>query len=290
MILVLGAGGKFGMAALRALRAMDAEVTGLARTDATAQAIAATGAGVLRGDLRDEASLASAMKQASTVYHICPNVTEDEIEIGERVLRLSISAGIEHFVLHGVSYPYVPDVAFHWAKAEMEARVALSGLAFSILRPVQLMQNIEWSLPLILERGMFELPYSSDRRISLVDVNDVGEAAARVLTDPGLRGGTWELCGTRCAIDRHEIVAELSTAFGVPIAAGQTSMADLRSQEFYARLSPYQQEHLGRMYQHLDGYGTPYFNNDALALLLGRMPTDYPEFARRLAASRGVPS
>lgn len=290
MILVLGAGGKFGLAALRALRVMNAEVAGLARTDMAAQAIAATGAGVLRGDLRDEASLAAAMTQASSVYHICPNVTEDEIEIGERVLGLAVGAGVEHFVLHGVSYPYVPEVAFHWAKAEMEARVAASGLAFSILRPVQLMQNIEWSLPLILERGVFELPYSPDRRISLVDVDDVGEAAARVLTDPALRSGTWELCGTRCAIDRHQIVAELSAAFGVSIAAGQTSMADLRSQAFYAGLSPYQQDHLGRMYRHLDGYGTPYFNNDALSLLLGRTPTDYPEFARRLAASRGVKS
>jgi uncharacterized protein YbjT (DUF2867 family) len=290
LILVLGAGGKFGCAALQALVARGADVAGMARSDEAARRIAETGAKVVRGDLRDEASLVAAIQTARVLYHICPNVTEDELEIGDRVLRLARGAEIEHFVLHGVSYPYVPDIAFHWAKAEMEARVAASGLSFSIVRPVQLMQNIEWSLPLILERGVFELPYAPERRISLVDVADVGEAVARVLSDPDVQGGTWELCGTSRAIDRHEMVAGLSAAFGTKITAGQTEMKDLQSQAFFAALTPYQQDHLGRMYDHLDGYGTPYFNNDSLTLLLGRTPTDYVTFAARLAARWGASS
>ena len=44
------------------------------------------------------------------------------------------------------------------------------------------------------------------------------------------------------------------------------------------------------MYDHLDGYGTPYFNNDSLTLLLGRTPTDYVTFAARLAARWGASS
>jgi len=59
---------------------------------------------------------------------------------------------------------YVPDVAYSLGEGRMEDPASRRRALVSILRPVQLMQNIEWSLQIILERGMFEIAVFVGRR------------------------------------------------------------------------------------------------------------------------------
>ena len=44
-----------------------------------------------------------------------------------------------------------------------------------------------------------------------------------------------------------------------------------------------QQQQLANMYDHIDRFGTAYFNNDVLEMLTGEVSTSYHDFARELA-------
>ena len=68
-VLVTGATGLIGGAVARRLRAGGHEVVGLARSDASAGRLAGDGLGVVRGDLADPASVASAARGVDAVVH-----------------------------------------------------------------------------------------------------------------------------------------------------------------------------------------------------------------------------
>jgi nucleoside-diphosphate-sugar epimerase len=69
-VFVTGASGWIGSAAVDELLAAGHDVTGLARSDASAAALAAKGVHVLRGDLDDLAAIASGAEAAEAVLHL----------------------------------------------------------------------------------------------------------------------------------------------------------------------------------------------------------------------------
>jgi nucleoside-diphosphate-sugar epimerase len=69
-VFVTGASGWIGSAVVDELLANDHEVLGLARSDASAAAVEAKGAAVLRGDLDDLDSLRTGAKDADAVVHL----------------------------------------------------------------------------------------------------------------------------------------------------------------------------------------------------------------------------
>jgi uncharacterized protein YbjT (DUF2867 family) len=105
------------------------------------------------------------------------------------------------------------------------------------------------------------------------------------LSEPGHAGATYELCSTAQPINRHDMAAALSAAFGVDIRAVRCSMEDLQGSHFFASLSPDQRQQLANMYDHIDQFGTAYFNNDVLEMLTGEASTSYRDFAKELATA-----
>jgi nucleoside-diphosphate-sugar epimerase len=69
-VFVTGASGWIGSAVVDELLAVGHEVTGLARSDASAAAVAAKGAGVRRGDLDDLDSIRAGAQEADAVIHL----------------------------------------------------------------------------------------------------------------------------------------------------------------------------------------------------------------------------
>jgi nucleoside-diphosphate-sugar epimerase len=82
-VLVTGASGGIGSAAVSDLLAAGHEVLGLARSDASAAAIAAAGATPLRGDLTDLGSLRAGAEAADGVVHLA----FDSSDFGQAVAR-----------------------------------------------------------------------------------------------------------------------------------------------------------------------------------------------------------
>lgn len=283
MILISGANGTAGRAVIKHLVAWGIPLRALVSNAESARSIEALGGEPIIGDMRDSDVQRRALSGISTFYHIAPGLMAKELEVGRQFIAHAKTAGIERFVLHGVSYPYAPTVNFHWTKMKLEAELLKTGLAYTIIRPTQFMQNITWSLPQILESGEFALPYGPDKRMGFVHIDDLGKAAARVLSEPGHVGATYELCSTARPINRHEMAAVLSNAFGVEIRAVTCSFDDLAGSHFFSSLTAGQRQQLANMYDHIDQFGTAYFNNDVLEMLTGETSTSYHAFAHELA-------
>jgi uncharacterized protein YbjT (DUF2867 family) len=219
MILVTGAGGKTGRAVIAALAAKGATMRAFVRREAQAAKAEALGAvDAPIGDLRDAAAVQATLRGVQKVYHICPNVHPDEIVIGEGVIGAARAAGVEQFVFHSVLHPQTEKMPHHWRKLRVEETLLESGLPFTILQPTVYMQNILAGWEAITQRGVYLIPYPVETRLSLVDLKDVAEAAALVLTKPGHVGGTYQLAGTP-ALSQEDVAEVLSQSLGHTVRA-----------------------------------------------------------------------
>ena len=85
------------------------------------QALKALGAAeVTVGDMRDRSTMAAAMRGVQAVYHICPNMSRDELAMGKTALLAARSSGVEHFAYHSVLHPQVQAMPHHWQKMRVE--------------------------------------------------------------------------------------------------------------------------------------------------------------------------
>lgn len=279
LILVTGAAGKTGQAVIAALRARRADVCALVRR--TEQVVALRTLGVeqaLVGDLTSGETLAEALDGAASVYHICPNMHPGEVEIGERVIAAARAAGVQHFVYHSVLHPQTEAMPHHWQKLRVEERLCESGMPFTILQPAPYMQNLLVHRQRIVEAGELPVPYSAGTRLALVDLADVGEAAAAVLLEPGHRDAVYELVGEP-ALTQAEVAAILSRGLGRAVAVAEIAPATWRREAEGRGLGAYQIGSLLRMFAHYESHGLT-GNPNVLRWLLGRPPGSLSDFVR----------
>src|SRR5262245_30983114 len=197
MILVTGAAGKSGRAVIRALARRGASVRAWVRRPDQAQSVRQEGASeVVVGDLADRSLLHQAMTGTTALCLICPNMHPDEVEIGSAAVVAAQSAGVRHFVYHSVFHPQTEAMPHHWHKLRVEELIFASGLPFTVLQPAVYMQNLLGQWAELQRTGILANPYPPESRLSLVDLEDVGEAAAIVLTQAGHLGATYELAGS----------------------------------------------------------------------------------------------
>ena len=280
MILVTGAAGKTGRQVIRRLADAGAEVRALVRAPEQIEPLLVLGAReALVGDLLEAADVMRAMECVRTVYHICPNVHRREVEIGDVAIAAAIAAGVDRFVFHSVLLPKVEAMPHHWLKQQVEQRLQASGLAFTILRPCAYMQNVLRQLPLIVDHGRLEVPYSVDARFSLVDLLDVAAAAAAVLLEPGHEGGAHGLCGPE-GISHRQMAVALGAALGRPVEAVAIDPLRWATAARSAGLGEYQLGALLRMFRWYDENDFA-GSSDDLEGLLGRPAGSFDDFVSR---------
>ena len=145
---------------------------------------------IATGDMRDLAVMERAARGAQVIYHICPNVCPDEVAIGQIVIAAARSARTERLVYHSVLHPQTEAMPHHWNKLRVEEKLFESGLPYTLLQPAAYMQNVLAYWNQIVEQGVYLVPYSVEARLSMVDLQDMAEAAAIVLTEPAHVGAT----------------------------------------------------------------------------------------------------
>lgn len=281
MILVTGAAGKTGQVIIRALAARKQSVRALVRRDhqiAQVQAIGAVEAVV--GDMRDQSVLSQAARGTRALYHICPNVHPDEIAIGEVTIAAAMAAGVQHFVFHSVLRPQIESMPHHWQKMRVEEALFESGLAFTILQPASYMQNIIAIWDGVVDSGVLAAPYSVQSQSSPVDLQDVAAAAVIVLCEPKHRGATYELCGPD-VLTQSEQAAIISSEMGRMVRAEQTDLDEWARRARINGLGEYAFETLCKMFLYYDQHGF-WGNSHTLRALLGRPPTSYADFMKRI--------
>ena len=115
-----------------------------------------------------------------------------------------------------------------------------------MLQPTAYMQNILSAWDGIVRAGVFKFPYPAQTRLSLVDLDDVGEAAAIVLTQGGHGGATYELAATP-ALSQIEVASLLSRALGRDVRGEEEPLAAWQARAGAAGMGEYEQATLAAM-------------------------------------------
>jgi uncharacterized protein YbjT (DUF2867 family) len=224
------------------------------------------------------------MAGVDKLYHIPPRMQADELEIGRHVIRAAKQAGIRLFVYHSVVHPAIEEIVFHWEKMKVELALIKSGLNFVLIQPTNYMQNIVWTWQLIVEQGIYTLPYSADAPLTWVDLSDVAEAVANVLTEEGHEGAVYELSGPDGALTRHQVCEMAGRVLGREVRAEAESIEDYLSKPRFKDRDPAEMNLLRTMFQFYDQYGLKCGNPRVLEMLLRRPSTDYETCLRRIVA------
>lgn len=283
MILVTGAGGKTGKAIIRALVARATPVRAFVRSSAHEAALKAVGVReIVTGEMGDSHALSEATRGTEAIYHICPNVSPHELPFAKALVDSAIRFGVPRFVYHSVLHPQIEAMPHHWNKLRVEEMLFSSPLDVTILQPTAYMQNClaEWDR--MVGSGIYRVPYPVETRLSLVDLDDVAEAAATVLTSAGHSGATYELVGTP-PLSQIEIAETFGEALKKPVRAESETIESWDQRAHAAGMDDYSRETLTKMFRAYARDGLK-GNPNVLGWLLGRPPTSLTHFAARIAA------
>ena len=289
MILVTSANGNQGARLVPRLIAQGLRVRACVRTERSADALSARGVDeVMVGDLADPGFIATAVRGVASVYHIGPTLHPAERAMGRAIIDAAAAAGVGHFVFSSVLHAITTDLIQHEIKRDLEEHLLSSGLEFTVLQPANYM--LVHRLKSVFEDGVFRLPWSLERRQSMVDLDDVTDVAAMVLAAPERHfGATYELVGPG-RLTAHDIVEILSGVVGRPIRAERLDLEAFVRARFGdadPAMLDYQLRTSGAIearYSAHDFVGNP----NVLTWLLGRPPTSFEQFARKhFAAFQG---
>ena len=285
-ILVTGSTGVIGSQVLAHLQGQGVEVRALTRSPEKARF--SEGVTAVKGDLLDVDSMRQALAGVSTLFLLASNAA-DELTQALQTLNLAREAGVKGIVYLSVfkAAEYV-DVPHFTGKYTVERMIEQSGLPATVLRPAYFIQNDLRQKDTLLTHGVYGMPIGS-RGLSMVDIRDIGEAAARELlrrekADAPLPRETYALVGPD-SLNADAVTAIWSEILGRPIryAGDDLNVLEQRMKAFAPAWLAYDMRLMLGRYQS-DGAVATAAEIERLTALLGRPPRSYRDFAKAAAA------
>jgi uncharacterized protein YbjT (DUF2867 family) len=217
MILVTTAG-KVGAEAVRSLTLREVPVRVLVRDQDKAKALADAGAEIAVGDLDVPSSLDAAMADVTTVILVSPAVPAQELNVVASAAR----SGVGHVVKATSKASADSPIARRRWQTEIEAGLAASGLAHTLLRSNAYMQNVLAQAPAVARTSSFGSS-AGQGRVGMIDARDVGAVAAETAASPARHAGkTYWLTGPEL-ISNYNVAAVLSKLLGRTITYRELS-------------------------------------------------------------------
>jgi len=282
MILVTGATGLNGGELVRRLSARGVAVRALTRSLEKAAALSALpNVEVVAGDMAQPETLAAALRGVDRAMLISSS-DPAMLEVQSAFIAAAASAGVKHVVKLSGIMPEL-DSPFRFARmhGEIERRLEASGMAFTHLRAGEFMPAYFRQVPSILAKGALFLPMEN-AKIASIDVGDIAEVAATVLTSSGHGGKIYPLTGPE-ALGMAEVADALSAATGKSIRYVNVAPDDAKNAQLAAGVPPYLADALAELFAERRK-GKEAQVSPVAQTLLGRRPTSFAEFAVRNAA------
>ena len=246
MILVAGSTGLLGSAICQELSARGLPFKALVRDASDPAKVAnltALGAQLVKGDLRDPASIKAACQGVDTVietvsampFSYSPgqnDIQSVDLEGSTALIDAAKAAGVKHFIYTSFSGNLDVDVPLVHAKRTVENHLKTSGMVYTILRPSVFMEV--WLGPAVgfdAANGKVTVYGGGDQPISWIAISDVKAFAVESLNNPSARNVVLELGGP-AAVSPHKVIAIFEKEAGrsfevthVPAEALQAQMA-----------------------------------------------------------------
>jgi uncharacterized protein YbjT (DUF2867 family) len=195
MYIVLGGTGHVGSATVAGLLKRGEAVTLVTRGGAVAEEWKARGARIAIADVRDVESLRRVFKEGKRLLLVNPPAdpaTDTDAE--ERRTGSSIALALEGSELERIvvqsTYGARPGerIGDLGTLYELERAVRARSMTATMLRAAYFMSNWDFALETALKDGVVQSLFPADFRLAMVAPTDIGELAARLLTDPAEPG------------------------------------------------------------------------------------------------------
>jgi uncharacterized protein YbjT (DUF2867 family) len=211
-LLITGASGTIGKELVKQLQARGADFAVMSSKSAAVVG----GLPAVRGDFADAASLRQAFAGVQTLFLLFP-FTPESVDLARNAVEAAKASGVKHIVRSsGAGAQAGSPVAIADLQGRIDAMIEQSGIAYTLLRPAGFMQNWVNFYAGQIKAGSYAAAHG-DAAITLVDVRDIAEVAAVVLTNPVAHAGrAYELTGGE-ALSTGEQVAMISRAIGRPV-------------------------------------------------------------------------
>ena len=215
MILITGATGKVGKEVIKQLTQNKQPTRAFVRNRTQAREIALPGVEFVEGDFAKPKTFARALEGVETLFLSTPSSAEAEewqCDFVDAALKSKVKRIVK---LSQLGANEKAPGRFQRHHGAVEQYITKSKIPYTFLRPNLFMQGLLNFRPTIASQGVFFAPVSQ-ARISVVDVRDVGEVAAKTLSEPNHEGRAYELTGPE-SLTHAEMAEQLSQAVGKPI-------------------------------------------------------------------------
>ena len=215
--LVTGATGKVGSSLLKHLDTANTDLRALVHDESKAQSLRDRDVETVVGDFLEPVSLGTALEGVSTVFLATP-IHPEQITQATNVIEAASASGndprIVRLSVHQASHQAPTKISRQ--HAEIEDTLAASGLTYTLLRPQSYMQNTLMAAPTVASEGKIYQPMK-EGRLGMIDARDVGEAAAKVLTEDGHEGKTYTLTSPT-TVSFYDVAGVLGEVLGKEVA------------------------------------------------------------------------
>jgi len=279
-ILVIGGTGNVGAEVVKELKKRKADIRLLVRNDSTPTP---PGVEVAIGDLLDPVSIEKAMRGVDKLY-LLNAVAPDELTQGLIAYDLAKKLGLKHVVYHSVfRVERFKDVPHFASKFAIESALRAFEIPFTIIRPNYFIQNDATLKDALIKTGIYAMPLG-EVGISVVDIRDIAEATAIVLTSDEHQGNTYNLNGPE-VLSGPEAASIWSKLLGKEIRYAGHDMDKFEEQTRNSAPS-WSAFDIRMMFQvYLErGFVAETGDIEKLTKLLGHAPRRYEDFAAETAA------
>ena len=212
-ILVTGATGNIGSALVAQLMQAPSPTDVVAASPGGQPVAGAPGRAL---NLLDPDSVGAAMRGVERLFLLTSAHPEMEVMTAHAV-QAARAAGVQHIVrVSGAGADPASDIAIARLQGRCDQIVIDSGIAYTLLRPKNFMQNFNTFLRDMIRTGTV---YSSqgEGRVPFIDARDIAAVAARVLREPQAHAGkAYTLTGPQ-ALTNAEALAVIAEHIGRPI-------------------------------------------------------------------------
>jgi uncharacterized protein YbjT (DUF2867 family) len=276
-ILITGATGNVGGAVLSNLVTTNIDLRVLTRTEPEARALRDRGVeDVVVGDFLKPESLGPALEGVDTVFLLTP-IDPQQVPQANNVIRAAKESGnkprIVRLSVHQASHTAPTRISRQ--HAEVEDELTSSGLPYTLLRPQSYMQNTLMFAPTVAAQGKIYQPFK-DGKLGMIDARDIGEVAAKVLTEEGHEGKVYTLTGP-AAISFYDVAEALSEVVGKEVSYIDVSLEKAKEAMLNKGIPEWRADALNEYAKaHSEGYSD--FTTDGFERLTGHPATPYKKF------------
>ena len=226
MIAITGATGQLGQHVIESLlkTVPASQIVAIVRNPAKATALSQQGITVRQADYSDEAALTAALQGIDKLLLISSSEVGQRAPQHRNVINAAKAAHVKFIAYTSLLHADTSPLGLADEHVATEQMLAESGIAYALLRNGWYTENYLASAPAALEHGVF-IGAADEGKIASATRADYAAAAARVISEDGHAGKTYELAGD-AGWTLSQLAAELAKQSGKKVVYQNLSEAD----------------------------------------------------------------